>query len=164
MTDDLQRWLSPSLFALAALCFLLPFATVSCEDTRTTFTGIELVTRTVPRGGVLQGRPDCSTDLSVCVEHAAAGTATVALAAALAGLLLGVLGIGRGPGWCALVGLGAVAALPFEGGAFGPQVTTHSGYDLALLLFACVWFLHVCHAALSESRAVRPLKGGVANA
>jgi hypothetical protein len=166
MTDDpeIERWLSASLFALAALCFLLPFATVSCDDARTTFTGMQLVTRTVPRGGALREGADCSSDISVCVERAAAPTATVALVAALAGVALGLLRIGRGPGWCALVGLGAIVALPFEGGWLGPKVTTHVGYDLALLLFASVWFLHVCSSGLGRRRGVRPLKGEVANA
>ena len=43
--------LSPALFALICLGFLLPFATVSCDDARTSFTGIQLVTHTVPSGG-----------------------------------------------------------------------------------------------------------------
>src|SRR6516165_5519439 len=105
--DRISRWLSPSLFTLIALCFLLPFATVSCDDANTTFTGAQLVTHTVPRGGVLDEAPECSTDISVCVERNASTTATIALFAALIGLALGLIGVGRGPGWCAAVGFGA---------------------------------------------------------
>jgi hypothetical protein len=140
--DRLHRWLSPSLFALIALCFLLPFATVSCDNASTTFTGAQLVTHTVPPGGVINEAPDCSTDISVCVEREAAPTATIALAAALIGLLFGLLGVVRGPGWCAAVGFGALLVLPFEGPFLGPDVTMHGGWDLALSLSgfaACVY-------------------------
>jgi hypothetical protein len=165
MTNHLQRWLSPSLFALVALSFLLPFATVSCDNASTTFTGAQLVTWKVPRGGVLHEAPDCSSDISVCVERSTAPTATVALVAALVGVALGLLGIVRGPGWVACVGLVAVITLPFHA-ILGPDVTTHSGYVLALLLFACAWLLHVSRALrrLRQRRTTDPLKGGVANA
>jgi hypothetical protein len=161
-----ERWLSPSLFALVALCFTLPFATVSCDDATTSFTGVQLVTWTVPHGGVLNEAPDCSNDISVCVERTAAPIATFALLAAFAGLALGLFGIVRGPGWCALVGLLAVIYLPFSGGLFGPTVTTHSGYVLALLLFICTWVLHIVRAVrrLRRRRAARPFTEGVAHA
>jgi hypothetical protein len=144
--NTVHRWLSPSLFALVALCFLLPFATVSCDDASTTFTGAQLVTWTVPNGGVLDEGPDCSSDISACVESTAAPPATLALLAAFAGLVLGLFGIVRGPGWCAGIGSLTVIYLPFSGGVFGPTVTTHSGYVLALLLFLCVWVLHIVRA------------------
>jgi hypothetical protein len=135
----LSRWLSPSLFALTAVCFLLPFATVSCDSASTTFTGMQLVTHTVPSGGKLDEGQDCSTYLGSCVERDASTTATVALAAALFGLLLGLLGLGRGTGWAAGVAAVALAALPLEGPFLGPTIETHPGYDLALIfsLYAC---------------------------
>jgi hypothetical protein len=131
-----RRWLSPVYFGLAALAFLLPFATVSCDDATTTFTGLQLVTHTVPAGGRVN-EVDCSADLSACVEHRGSTTAGIALAAALIGLLLGLLGIGRGAGWCAAIGFLAMAILPFESDM--ANVNARSGYLLALLslLAAC---------------------------
>lgn len=141
-----HRWLSPSLFALITLCFFLPFATVACDGASTTFTGVQLVTHTVPPGGVVHEGSDCSADISVCVEHSAAATATVALAMALIGVLLGVLGIARGPGWLAAVGTVALATLPFKGGMFGPDIYLHSGYVTTLSLFTFVGCLHIRRA------------------
>jgi hypothetical protein len=162
MRDRCHRWLSPSLFALIGLCFLLPFATVSCDNATTTFTGIELVTHTVPSGGYVN-RVDCSADISVCVERNGATTATIALAAALLGLVLGVLGVARGPGWCAAVGFGALVALEFRA-PLGPDVSLHSGYWLALLLSSSVGLLHLRRAwrrrrryATTQPKPRRPL-------
>jgi hypothetical protein len=141
-----HRWLSPSLFALVALCFFLPFATVSCDDATTSFTGVQLVTHTVPAGGMVHEGSDCSSDISVCVERDAATTATVALGMAFLGVLLGVLGIARGPGWAAAVGGIALIKLQFAGGFFGPDIYTHTGYQLAFLLFGFAWCLHIRRA------------------
>ena len=138
-----RRWLSPTLFALIALCFLLPFATVSCDQASTTFTGLQLVTRTVPQGGVLDEAPDCSSDISACVERESSLTAQVALGLALVGLALGLLGVVKGPGWVASATLGALGALalePFD--MLGPDITLHSGMKLALLLAAAVTAVH----------------------
>jgi hypothetical protein len=146
LRDRLRRWLSPSLFALIALCFLLPFATVSCDNASTTFTGVQLVTHQVPRGGVLDEAPDCSADISVCVEREAAPTATIALAAAFVGLLFGLLGVSRGPGWCAAVAVGTLLVLPFEGPFLGPDVTMHGGWVLALTLSAVAGCVHIRRA------------------
>jgi hypothetical protein len=131
------RWLSPVYFGLAALAFLLPFATVSCDDATTSFTGIQLVTHTVPAGGYVDAAPDCSADISACVEARGSTTATIALLAVLAGLGLGLLGIGRGSGWCAAIGFLAIAILPFKSGM--ADVNFRAGYLLALasLLAAC---------------------------
>jgi ABC-type glycerol-3-phosphate transport system permease component len=134
--DRLSRWLSPSLLALIALCFLLPFATVSCDDARTTFTGAQLVTRTVPAGGMVNEGGDCSADLSRCVQDRSSLPATVALVAALVGLVLGFVGITKGSGWCAALGIGALLWLVEPAlEPLGPDVRLHAGYDLALLLF-----------------------------
>src|SRR6185295_7071299 len=100
-----KRLISPSLFALAALCFLLPFGTVSCDGAKTSFTGIQLVTHTVPQGGPID-EPDCSADLSTCIEHETSTAAGLALLAALVGVVLGYHNNVRGPGWCAMVTLG----------------------------------------------------------
>jgi len=139
--STLRRWLSPTLFAVIGVCFLLPFATVSCDGATTTFTGIQLVTRTVPQGGAVEEGSDCSADLSTCVENNGSNTATLAFVVALIGLALGLFGIARGPGWCALVGLVAMLALPLEAGF--ADVWFHAGYVLALILFAVTGVLHL---------------------
>jgi len=141
-----RRWLSPALFALIGLAFFLPFATVSCDGAKTTFTGVQLVTHTVPEGGVVDEPPDCSAHIGTCVEHKSSGTATIALISAVLGLALGLLGIAKGPGWCATIGFGAIAVLPGEGGILGPDVAVHSGYDLALYGFLLVGLVHVRRA------------------
>src|SRR5438309_10341169 len=51
--------LSPALFALICMAFVLPFATVSCDGAETSFTGLQLVTWTVPQGGPVS-ESDCS--------------------------------------------------------------------------------------------------------
>jgi hypothetical protein len=138
-----RRWLSPTLFALIALCFLLPFATVSCDKASTSFTGVQLVTRTVPQGGVLDEAPDCSSDISACVERESSLTAELALGLSLVGLVLGLFGVVKGPGWVASATLGALVTLalePFD--TLGPDITLHSGLKLALLLAAAVAAVH----------------------
>ena len=147
-SDRVRRWHSPSVFTLIALCFLLPFATVTfvsgCgefTDGQTSFTGIQLVTRTVPRGTGMAdcrwradgggGRPD------QCVEKEGATTAEVAFAAVIVGVVLGLLGIAGG-GWCALVGLAAFLQLLFTVGDFKP----HVGYALAFGLLVWAGILH----------------------
>ena len=150
-----KRWLSPTLFALILVCFLLPFATVSCDNAQTSFTGRQLVTRTVPPGGAVNEAPDCSSDISTCVENEASLTAEIALAVAILGLVLGVLGVGKGPGWCATITLGALVALalePFD--MLGPDVTLRSGMDLALVLSLCAAGLHARRAWKRRRRRV----------
>jgi hypothetical protein len=152
--DRISRWHSPSVFTLIALCFLLPLATVtfvgSCSASgygHTSFTGFQLVTRTVPRG---TGTGGCSAReinnwrgdaINTCVEQAGATTAEVAFAVAVVGHLLGVLGVAGGPGWCAAVGLAALLQIPLSLGDY--QVSTHAGYWLAVVLFGWAGLLHV---------------------
>lgn len=149
----LTRWLSPSLFALTALCFLLPFATVSCDNATTTFSGIQLVTHRVPTGGMLHEAPDCAADISVCVERDASWTAAIALVALVVALVLGLVGVVRGPGWCAGIAFGALLVLPFEGPLLGPDVGLHAGWYLALGLSAVAGCLHVRRAWHRRGRA-----------
>jgi hypothetical protein len=91
--------LSPALFVLICISFVLPFATVSCDSAETSFTGPQLATWRVSAGGH-RSESDCSSDISACVEHRASSYAFVALAAAALGLALGLLGKFKGPGWC----------------------------------------------------------------
>ena len=160
--ETLDRSASPLLFALVGLAFLLPFATVSCDGARTTFTGAQLVAHTVPQGGKVAEPPDCSTEISRCVERSGSGVATAALLAAALGFVLGIVGARRGPGWCAAAGLAAVLLLGAKAvGPFGPDVTFHSGYWLTLLLFVSTTVLHGKRALARRRRrsGTRQLSG-----
>jgi hypothetical protein len=154
----IHRWHSPTVFTLIALCFLLPFGTVfvvgGCDGTNlnssTKFTGAQLVTRTVPHGG---RDPDCQRDISVCVERAGATAAEIAFGAAIVGLILGLLGIARGPGWCAAVGLFTLLVLWMSlSNLQEDSFSTHAGYSLALLLFLWAGLVHL-RRAVKRSRA-----------
>jgi len=145
----IRRWLSPTLFALIGLCFFLPFATVSCDDAKTTFTAAQLVTQTVPRGGVLDEGDRCSRDISDCAEASSSAGATVALLAAALGSLLAAFGVARGGGSCAAVGLIATVDLAMPAFSFeGPEIDFHAGYFAMLLLFLAVAVILVIRRAL----------------
>ena len=146
-----HRWHSPSLFTLIALCFLLPFATVftnGCDSnvqSSTRFTGAQLVTHTVPQGGK---DSSCGHDISVCVERTGTPTADIAFGAAIVGMVLGLLGIARGPGWCAFVGLGALLVLFMNLASLqADDFSLHKGFVLALLLFLWAGVVHLRRAA-----------------
>jgi hypothetical protein len=160
--DHLSRWLSPSLFGLTVLCFLLPFATVSCDSAKTTFTGMQLVTRSVPAGGMVSEGKDCSADLSRCVQDRESLPATVALVAAFVGLVLGLAGIVTGSGSCAVAGIIALLWLVEPAlEPFGPDVRLHAGYDLALLLFICAAGVRIRAARDGRRRGERRPRGAV---
>jgi hypothetical protein len=162
LRDRIRRWHSPTVFALIALCFLLPFMTVfanGCDTnlhSTTTFTGVQLVTHTVPSGG---RDPSCGQDISVCVERAGATTADVAFGAAIVGLILGLLGIARGPGWCASLGLGSLVVLFGKlGNLSTDDFSLHAGYWLALLLFLWAGLVHLRRAAKRRRAPARPTR------
>jgi hypothetical protein len=138
--------LSPALFALICICFVLPFATASCDNAKTTFTGVQLLTRTVPAGGHLDEPGDCTADISTCVEERGSLWATLALAMALGGLIFGLKGRERGPGWFATGGLVAMVAIAGEGIASMATVDFRVGYWFMLLLFFCAMCLHGVYA------------------
>jgi hypothetical protein len=128
-----------ALYVLVGICLFLPFATVSCDEASTTFTGSQLVTQTVPQGGVLHEQK-CSGELSDCVERDSSPKMTVALLAAALGSLLLAFGVARGPGWCAAFGFGAMLSLFAPGVDWdGPNVNYHWGFGAMLLLFLVVW-------------------------
>jgi hypothetical protein len=146
--------LSPSLFGLICIAFVLPFATVSCDGAETSFTGLQLATWTVPAGGEISGS-DCSADISTCVEDKGSGYAFFALVVAVAGLSLGLLGKAKGPGWCGAGGLIAMLLIGFQGfQPFGPTVTFRVGYWLILLLFLTVICVHATQS-VRRRRAAR---------
>ena len=149
-----RRQLSPMLFAAIALVFFLPFATVACDGATTHTTGIQLVTHTVPNGG----RLDCEGGAYIgqCVEHEASDTATVAFAAALLGLVLGLLGIVRGPGWCGLIGFVSIVLLPLEG--LFADIQLEAGWVFACFGFLAAWIGHTVWAVRRWRRRRREKK------
>ena len=135
-----SRGLFAVLFAAAALCFLLPFGTVSCSgDDKVTVTGVELVTRTVPGAAATQGEPT----LAQQVEDDGFVPAVVALVAVLFGLVL-VVTRPEAIGKAFLITLVAIVALLWLPGTAMLELadfTLGPGFVLALvleLLLTCV--------------------------
>lgn len=150
-----RQRLSPALFALICISFLLPFATVSCDGAETSFTGLQLATWRVPAGGHLS-ESDCDAEISSCVEHQGSGFAVVALAFAVAGLLLGLLDIAKGAGWCAAGGFAAMLGIGIQSfQPLGPTVSFRIGYWLILLLFVVLLCVHGVQAR-RRRRAATP--------
>jgi hypothetical protein len=143
--------LSPALFALICICFALPFATASCDNAKTSFTGVQLVTHTVPAGGHVAEGSDCNADISSCVENRGSFWATLALAMALCGLVFGLRGRERGPGWFATGGLVAMLAIAVEAVGSMAGVDFRVGYWLILLFFVCAMCLHGVYALRRRS-------------
>jgi hypothetical protein len=146
-----RRWFSPVLFALIGLCFLLPFGTVSCEDKTTTFTGAQLATWTVPEGGVVN-----DADLAEQIEGEGSGLALVTLVACVLGVLLGLIRMSWGEGWCAAAGLVTTLILGVKA-ANSLATTLHAGYLLALLLFLCAAVLHASRDLRRRRASRRPV-------
>jgi hypothetical protein len=141
--------LSPALFALVCICFALPFATVSCDSAKTSFTGVQLITFTVPHGGTVDG--DGCGDLSRCVEHHGAPPAIFALLMALGGLVFGLRGREKGPGWFAIGGVLAMLWIAVDGALSMVTIDFRVGYCLILLLFAAAMCLHGVYALRRRS-------------
>lgn len=135
------RWHLPTVFAAVFVAFCFPFATVSCDGAHTTFTGMQLVTHTVPHGGTFDdedtGKP---TEISDRVESQSSITATLVLLMAATGLALG-LRRKRGTGRCALVGL--VLTLVLGANTSMAEVIYRWGYWSTLLLFLWACLVHV---------------------
>jgi hypothetical protein len=148
------RWHLPTVFAAVFLAFCLPFATVSCNGAETTFTGMQLVTHTVPHGGTFEDEDGRKSELSDRVERKSSIPAAIVLLLAAAGLGFGLLGTRR-TGWCASLGLLFTVILGMNtGGGFlsGPDVTYHGGYWSTLLLFVWACLVHI-------GRGIRNLLG-----
>ena len=135
-TTFVRRWHSPAVFALIGLCFLLPFGTASCNGTETTFTGAQLATWNVPDDGSVH-----SITLRMHVEDGGSALAAAALAAAARSLVIGVLRLPWGEGYCA--GLALALMVVLLGKAVNSFATTiHAGYGLALLLLLWAAAMH----------------------
>jgi hypothetical protein len=105
-------------FGAALVAFVLPFATVSCGDSRVTPTGADLVLRTAPETeGQTPSSPEGEEpsleglDLGELVVAYGGGLATVAFLAFALSLLAAVRG--WAPGWAPIAGTVGVAALVF---------------------------------------------------
>lgn len=122
------------------MCFLLPFATVSCEGAETTFSGAQLATWSVPEGGTLG-----ETDIGTQVEDEASALAAIALAAVVLGIVIGALRLPWGEGCCACAGLVLMLVLALKA-ANSMATTLHGGYGTVLLLFIWAAVLHARRA------------------
>jgi len=137
--------LSPALFALVCISFALPFATVSCDAAKTSFTGVQLATFTVPSGGAVDS-DNCTGDIGGCVERDGSPPAILALLMALGGLVLGLRGRDKGPGWLATGGVLAMLWIAFDGVASFAAVDFRVGFWLIFLLFFCAMCRHGVNA------------------
>ena len=141
-----------TLFALAALAFLLPGGTFDACTASSSFTGLQLVTHTAPSFAVPGGsRADADATVDSCMGDPGGWLsrrgpieATFALVAALLGFMLAALRVGIGPGWCAATGLIVMLVPARNIGLWSPPTPDpRIGYWLALLAFAVagVWCL-----------------------
>ena len=148
------RWHLPTVFAAVVIAFCFPFATISCDSAETTFTGMQLVTHTVPHGGTISNDDTGgASDISVRVESRSSITATLVLLSALVGVALGFLRK-RGTGWCALVGL--VLTLVLGANTDMAEVTYRWGYWSTLLLFVWACLVHIARAARRRMSSLPP--------
>jgi len=143
LTQPVRRWHLPTVFAAVFVAFCLPFATVSCNGAQTTFTGMQLVTHTVPHGGTFKDDNGRKSELSDRVESNSSLTATIVLLLAAGGLAFGLLGM-RGTGWCASLGLLFTLALGLN--IADADVTYRPGYWSTLLLFVWACLVHIGRA------------------
>jgi hypothetical protein len=148
------RWHVPTVFAAVVIAFCFPFATVSCDSAATTFTGVQLVTHTVPHGGKISNDDDSgASDISDRVEGQSSFTATLVLLVALTGVALGVARKRR-TGWCALVGL--VLTLVLGANTDLAEVTYRWGYWSTLLLFVWACLVHLGRASRRRWSSLPP--------
>lgn len=123
--DGARRMLSPTLFGIVLLCFLLPFVTVECGEA-VTFRGVHAAT------GI--DRPAGYSDHAAPVVWA-----LIAFASAWAGLLVGLLrgrmaGLGGAvAGFVGIVGL--VGFIGYVTGVTYGNVVPRIGYLLSVYLF-----------------------------
>jgi hypothetical protein len=132
---------SPVVFAGIVAAFFLPFATVSCEGAETTFTGVQLVTKTVPEGGVIDEEEG---EISDRVESESSGVAAIIIFVAVAGFIIGAFGIERGPGWIAALGI--ILTIVLGANTEQADVQYLVGYKLVFALFIWAGVLHLARA------------------
>lgn len=125
-----MRRAAAGAFAVALFAFVLPFATVSCDDAQVEATGADLVLREAPE---TEGRtPEAPDDEEPSLEDLDLGELVVAYGGGLAtaaflAFALSLLAAVRGwaPGWAPIAGVVGVAALLFlktrGAGGRGPE-------------------------------------------
>lgn len=149
-TDSVRvRRVTSTLFAAAALAFLLPFGTVSCSGEEVSVTGLELATHTVDGAD----EPD-----SLAAEVEDHGLfALFALVLALVGAVVAALR-DRGGGW-AIAGLCALFVLGFNADTMLMDIEYGAGYVLALGSFVLAGLMRFCvrtQSLILEDRRVWP--------
>jgi hypothetical protein len=150
------RWHLPTVFAAVFVAFCLPFATVSCDRAETSFTGMQLVTHTVPHGGTFEDEDSKRSEISDRVEGQSSVTATLILLVAAIGLTLGLRGR-RGTGWCA--GVGLILGLVLGMNTDDAYVTYHWGYWSILLLFVWACLVHIARGLVRRVARSSPYRG-----
>ena len=173
-----MRRAAAGAFAVALFAFVLPFATVSCDDAQVEASGADLVLREAPETeGRTPASPDAEgpsledLDLGELVVAYGGGLATAAFLAFVLSLLATVRG--WAPSWAPIAGVVGVAALLFlktrGAGGRGPEgiaeIDARIGGILAggvgaagALAAGAVWLRE------SERPPLRPLAPGVAAA
>lgn len=133
---DPLRPLSPTLFGVILLCFLLPFLTVNCYEQPVTITGIQAAT-----GIDLPGSDPRSEAELLEGETVPNGFALLALASALAGLGFGFVRDKKGilasgaAGALGVIALEAFGMFALARTQYGTGLTPRFGYPLTVLLF-----------------------------
>lgn len=126
----MTRTVAITAFAGAILAFALPFGAVSsCDGAEVRFTGVDLVTRSVP------GETPADAELAKRVESDTWLFAGCALLAAVAGIVLVLLGIPRS-GLCAGLGLVSMQLLLYAIVLASDDGKLRGGFGLAMLAFA----------------------------
>jgi hypothetical protein len=144
------RRLTSTLLAAAALAFLLPFGTVSCDGEEVSFTGVELATFQVDADERHPGGT-----LAEDVEQGGSPIALVTLAIALVGA--GTVALrGRGGGFAA-AGVAGLFVLFAKGSLMidSPTVDHGSGYLLAATALAAAGGLRFVVRVIERERAGR---------
>lgn len=152
----MSQVLPGTVFAVAALAFVLPFGLVSsCDGAEVRFTGTELATFSVPADDAQD------TELRDSLERGAGPFAIAALVAAGFGLVLSILGR-PGAGVCAALGLVAIQLLLYAIVAVADGGDLFVGYWLALSSFvgaAAVCLIRQIRARRHSRRSVWPAIG-----
>jgi hypothetical protein len=153
---DAEKFLSPSLFLLVALCFFLPFVSFTCQGQKlATITGMELVTGTkiekfeMEKVDEQQKSPDLDKERNVDSEP----LAVAAFIFALIGIVVSII-----PRYSRVISLIAgalgVLSLLFLRSSIGAdlpgdsdfkilEVTYEWGYYLALILFIVAFLINL---------------------
>ncbi|MFL5972287.1 MAG: hypothetical protein ACJ750_07890 [Gaiellaceae bacterium] len=144
---------TPAAFALALLAFVLPFATVSCDESSVEVSGAELVLRSAPETEGFAAAPE-GIELGELVVASGGGLATAAFLA----FALGLLASARmwRSGWAPIAGAVGVAALIFLKTRGGPEDIAEVDARIGAFLAAGVGAAAALTAGAVWLRAGRP--------